>query len=104
MQALSSRSRCGAPCAAPCRRSRTIVKVHANLCPYSTLGVQANASDKEIKHAYRQLVLQYHPDINSGQSSKFMTIQQAYELLSGRSHQGPDGSTSRRSDQAFHDW
>lgn len=104
MQALSSRSRCGLSCSAARRPGRTIVKVSANLCPYSTLGVQANASDKEIKSAYRQLVLQYHPDVNSGQSSKFMTIQQAYELLTGRSRQDPNGNTSRRSDQAFHDW
>jgi hypothetical protein len=34
------------------------MQASANLCPYSTLGVQANASDKEIKQAYRQLVLQ----------------------------------------------
>jgi hypothetical protein len=33
-----------------------------------------------------------------------MTIQQAYELLTGRTRQNPDGTTSRRSDQAFHDW
>ena len=32
--------------------------------PYSILGVNQNASDKEIKHAYRQLIFQWHPDKN----------------------------------------
>lgn len=76
------------------------------MCPYNTLGVAANASDSDIKQAYRKLVLQYHPDINHGQGAerKFMTIQQAYELLSGKSRVGQAGQDSRRTDWAFHDW
>eukprot|EP00878_Enallax_costatus_P007457 GHUV01007810.1.p1 GENE.GHUV01007810.1~~GHUV01007810.1.p1 ORF type:complete len:224 (+),score=66.75 GHUV01007810.1:677-1348(+) len=76
------------------------------MCPYSTLGVNANASEHEVKQAYRKLVLQYHPDINhtSNAEAKFMSIQQAYELLTGKSRhsvQRPDGT---RADSAFHDW
>ena len=40
---------------------------------YKTLGVEKNASDKEIKRAFRKLAKQYHPDINKepGASEKF---------------------------------
>lgn len=75
-------------------------------CPYSTLGVRPNADDTEIKQAYRKLVLQYHPDVcqTSGAERKFMSIQQAYELLTGKSR-GADGrGGQQRGDWAFHDW
>lgn len=51
---------------------------------YQILGVSRNASDKEIKAAYRQLSKKYHPDKNSGDDSaqaKFMEIGGAYEVL-----------------------
>lgn len=73
-------------------------------CPYSTLGVAANASDTEIKQAYRKLVLQYHPDVaGTGTERKFMTIQQAYELLTGKTRKD-DSSRGQRGDWDFHDW
>ena len=52
--------------------------------PYTVLGVHSNASDAEIKRAYRKLARQYHPDRNSGNSaaeSKFKDIQAAYEKI-----------------------
>jgi hypothetical protein len=50
-------------------------------------------------------VLQYHPDVNhaGGAERKFMSIQQAYELLTSKSRH-PEGYNGRRSDWAFHDW
>lgn len=52
---------------------------------YRILGVDKNASDKEIKSAFRQLTLKYHPDKNNGNDEahdKFLEIGEAYEVLS----------------------
>jgi molecular chaperone DnaJ len=52
---------------------------------YSILGIGRNASDKEIKQAYRKLARQYHPDVNPGDKTaeeKFKHINEAYEVLS----------------------
>ena len=51
---------------------------------YKTLGITKKATTKEIKKAYRQLSLKYHPDKNKeeGASSKFSEIARAYEVLS----------------------
>jgi molecular chaperone DnaJ len=52
---------------------------------YDTLGVAKNASQDEIKKAYRKLARQYHPDRNPGDEaseSKFKEVQAAYDVLS----------------------
>ncbi|MGB6463743.1 MAG: DnaJ domain-containing protein [Nitrosotalea sp.] len=50
---------------------------------YQILGVQKGASQKDIKNAYRQLSLKYHPDRNKDDISgeKFKQITEAYQLL-----------------------
>ncbi len=51
---------------------------------YQTLGVSKNASDAEIKAAYRKKALEWHPDRNKDPKAaeKFKEINQAYEVLS----------------------
>jgi molecular chaperone DnaJ len=51
---------------------------------YQTLGVSRTADTDDIKKAYRQLALQYHPDRNQGSKEaeeRFKEVTQAYEVL-----------------------
>jgi len=55
--------------------------------PYQVLGVSPNATDEEIKKAYRQLSRKYHPDANvnnpnkDAYEEKFKEVQQAYQTI-----------------------
>lgn len=53
---------------------------------YETLEISENASESEIKKAYRKLARQYHPDVNKdpGAEEKFKEINAAYEILSDK--------------------
>lgn len=64
--------------------------------PYQVLGVTRNASDDEIKKAYRALSRKYHPDANVNNPNKelaeekFKQVQQAYDQIMKAKQQGTD--------------
>ena len=51
---------------------------------YEVLGVEKNASDSEMKRAYRNLARKFHPDVNKddGAEDTFKQISEAYDVLS----------------------
>jgi len=67
---------------------------------YEILGVRRDATEQEIKQAYRRLARKYHPDVNPGDKAaeaKFKEINEAYEVLS-------DKEKRRKYDQYGEQW
>jgi molecular chaperone DnaJ len=71
------------------------------LDPYKVLGISQNASNDEIKKAYRKLSRMYHPDANVNNPSKdkaeekFKEIQQAYDQIMREKENGGSGYGSQ---------
>ena len=64
--------------------------------PYKVLGVSPDASDEEIKKAYRRLAKQYHPDVNPGDEAaarKMQQINAAYEQIKNPEKANPSGTS-----------
>ncbi len=54
---------------------------------YDTLGIKRDATEKDIKQAYRRLARKYHPDVNPGDKNaeaKFKELNAAHEILSDK--------------------
>lgn len=62
---------------------------------YEVLGVSKDASDDEIKKAFRRAAVQHHPDKEGGDETKFKEVNEAYEVLK-------DAQKRQRYDQFGH--
>jgi len=71
---------------------------------YDTLGVQHNASQEEIKQAYRKLSVKFHPDKNNGDpflEEMFKNINEANEILSDQTKRKEYDTTLNNLNQSF---
>ena len=73
---------------------------------YRTLGIQPTASAKEIKNAYRELALKYHPDRNQDNPeavNRMKAVNEAYAVLSNPQKRQEYDAIRTRFGSAAHD-
>jgi hypothetical protein len=85
------------------------ISYFAFMNPYHVLGVPEDASDEQIKTAYRRLAKQYHPDRNKSGSAVniIQRVNEAYEILSdparkaryGKSNYIPDDQSAQTAEE-----
>ncbi|KAJ6307525.1 hypothetical protein OIU76_017343 [Salix suchowensis] len=78
--------------------------------PYKTLRIQPGASESEVRKAFRQLALQYHPDVCRGSNCgvQFSLINEAYDTVMSSLREEPDEPSQmymsyEPSDQGIHE-
>lgn len=65
--------------------------------PYEVLGISRDATQRQVKQAYRRLALKFHPDHNLGRpkaAERFKQVQVAYENLTARRKPGRTSLTA----------
>lgn len=69
---------------------------------YTTLGLDTNATDKEIKTAYRKLAMKFHPDKPGGDEHKFKEIKKAYLYLTDPKNKKTEKSQTNEEWTPYH--
>ena len=72
---------------------------------YKTLGVKRNASQDDIRKAYRRLARKHHPDLNPGDKAaeeRFKQVQEAYDVLSDKKKRDMYDQVGFYSESGFH--
>ncbi|XP_068648971.1 chaperone protein dnaJ 8, chloroplastic-like [Aristolochia californica] len=66
-----------------CRKTGIVCSSSSLMDQYKTLRIQPGASEKEVKQAFRQLALLYHPDVCKGNNCgvQFHRINEAYDMV-----------------------
>ena len=70
---------------------------------YDILGVPTDASQNEIREAYRRLAMELHPDRPDGDADKFLPVQTAYDVLGDKKKRARYDETGDVEDQHFND-